>query len=222
MPFGLLGAGIGIAAGASGIGGLTVASGALIGLAAGGAASSAFGPLTGGPSAGQVSGTQLGEQQTVFGEQQYYANQLQQLIANPSSVTSLPGYQQMFTEGERAVSEQMGPGGYVGSGTQAISLLNAGANLENSFYTQQVNMLAQLSGLTAPSSPSQLGSNAITGQTSQANQFNNLLYQLGILGSKSGLFSSAGTPASSTTPNTGNQGTGVQLGWTGGMGPPVP
>src|SRR5208282_2868284 len=40
-----------------------------------------------------LAGLQEYESSTIFGEQQGYEAQLNKLIANPSSVTSLPGYQ---------------------------------------------------------------------------------------------------------------------------------
>src|SRR5271170_6184883 len=76
-----------------------------------------------------------GEGATVFGEQQYYAEQLNKLIANPSSVTSLPGYQFNLQTGEQSVARQFGP--QAGSGAEGVALTQYGENYANSAYQTQ-------------------------------------------------------------------------------------
>jgi hypothetical protein len=131
--------------------------------------------------ASQIAGSQEGMAQTIFGEQQGFEAQLAQLIANPSSVTSLPGYQFQLAQGTQAVARSGAAGGFLGSGNMATALTQYGQGLASSFYGQQASLLAQLSGITSASSPSQAGSVATSASANTANQTNNMLSQLGIL-----------------------------------------
>jgi hypothetical protein len=137
-----------------------------------------------------------GQSRTVFGEQQAYEQQLQALIADPSSVTKLPGYQFQFDEGVRAVERSSAANGFLGSGNEMTALTQYGQGLASNFYTTQANLLAQLAGITAPSSPAQLGGVAAGAQGSSANQLTNALQEFGVMGAlyKGGYFG-AGTPA---------------------------
>jgi len=141
--------------------------------------------------AGQSQGQARGMASTVFGEQQQYAQQLAALIADPSSVKNLPGYQFQMQQGTDAVARQMAASGFLGSGNEATALEQYGQGLASSFYGQQTSLLASLAGLTAPSSPSQL-SGAATGASQ--NSFNQLMTLLGQAGMFAGRFggSSAG------------------------------
>lgn len=104
--------------------------------------------------------TALGMEQTLFGEQQGYEAQLQQLIANPSSVTTLPGYQFELNQAEVGVGRAFGsaPGT---TGYDAAA--QVGAGVAGQFYNQQATLLAQLAGITT--SPA-----AMTGAASGATQ----------------------------------------------------
>lgn len=208
MPLGVIGAvaGAGIAAATGG----TIATGIALGGLAGSAIASATGGFGGGPSAGGVSGQQSYEQSTVFGEQQGFEQQLAKLIQDPSSVTKLPGYSFNLGQGEEALFRGMNAQGYGGSGNLGGGLVKYGEDYAMSTYNQQVGILSQLAGITAPSSPAQLGGNALAGQQSQNQQMNNLLYQLGILGS-GGAFGSAGSPVYSTTNPGGLPPSGYQV-----------
>ncbi|HWV44638.1 MAG TPA: hypothetical protein VN039_01195 [Nitrospira sp.] len=70
-----------------------------------------------------------------------YATQLSALEANPSSITSLPGY----TAGLQAVQRAQAAQGYTGSG----NAMNALAQYGQGFYNQQVQQLAALAGAGA-------------------------------------------------------------------------
>lgn len=174
--------------------------GALIGGAAGGLLSNV---TSGAPSAGQVSSTQLSEQKSIFGEQQYYAGLLKNLIADPSSVTSLPGYQFQFEQGQQAL-QRVGAGtsgvgaGGAPSGTTATALVQYGQGYASNFLQQQEQLLSSLSGLTAPTSAGAAGSNAIQSQNAQFNQLGALLASLGYAGTYN--FSSAGSPGTPSDP----------------------
>jgi hypothetical protein len=145
--------------------------------------------------------TALGIAQTTQGEQQYYQQMLQQLIANPSSVSQLPGFQFQLQTGSQAVADAMGAKGLAGSGNEAAALTTYGQGLASTFYGQQANLLASLSGLTAASSPAQ-DVNAATGATSaSSSQMSQLLNSLGFFGTlgmtRTG--APAGTPAGGYT-----------------------
>lgn len=140
----------------------------------------------------------LGIAQTTQGEQQYYNNLLQQLISNPSSVSSLPGYQFQLSQGSAAVADQMAASGFAGSGNEAAALTEFGQGLASSFYGQQAQLLASLSGVTSASSPASDVSAATGASSLTSSTLNNLFSNLGItsaLLSSNYLGSSAGTPA---------------------------
>lgn len=129
-----------------------------------------------------IAGQAESESGTVFGEQQYYAQQLQQLIANPSSVTSLPGYGFQLQQGQNALVSQAAAQGYLGSGNLGTALVKYGQNYAQSAYGQQEQILAQLSGLTAPSSPTQYLGAATAAQQSAAQQWSNLTNSMMFMG----------------------------------------
>jgi hypothetical protein len=88
---------------------------------------------------------------TVFGEQQGFEQMLQKLVADPSSITSTPGYAFNQQQGEQAVARQFGP--QVGSGAEGIALQKYGQGYAMQTYNQQIQMLSSLAGLSAPTSP---------------------------------------------------------------------
>lgn len=168
-----------------------------------------------------IQGQELGMQQTLFGEQQGYASQLQKLMADPSSVTSLPGYQFQFGQGTEAIKRAFGanPGGAEGA-----ELEQYGQGLASSFYGTQAGLLSGLSGMTTPASSGASGvtgsgSNAVgaagtalSGQNQSFNQMSSLLASLGYFG-KNGFGgggwggASAGTPAAMGVPTNSFMGT---------------
>jgi hypothetical protein len=146
-----------------------------------------------------VASTALGMQQTDFAEQQQYATQLQNLIANPSQVTTLPGYQFMFDQGQQAVQRSSAAGGFLNSGNEGAALVQYGQGFATNALNQQEQLLASLSGLQASSSGAQ-NTAAATGAVNSSNaQLNQLLSQLGLaagtFGKAGGAGASAGTPA---------------------------
>jgi len=93
---------------------------------------------------GGLQSYQAGQQR--LGQQQQYAKQLQALMANPSSVQGLPGYQ----AGLQAVQRSQAAQGYQGSGNMAAALAGYGGQA----YQRQIANLATLQGESAPvSSP---------------------------------------------------------------------
>lgn len=136
-------------------------------------------------------------------EQDYYNSLLQTLIANPSSVSTLPGFQFQFDTGSKAVAARMGAGGFAGSGNEAAALTEFGQGLAGSFYGQQASLLASLSGVTAPSSPAQ-NVNAATGASSlTSNTLSSLLNSLGFYANLGRTYGApAGTPAAIAGPQS--------------------
>jgi hypothetical protein len=170
-----------------------------------------------------VANTQAGMQSVQFGEQQQYATQLQNLIANPSQVTSLPGYQFMFDQGAQAVSRQAAAGGFLNSGNEGTALTQYGQGYANQALTQQEQLLASLSGLTPAVQGNPVGAiNSLTGSQNSSNaQLNTLLSQLGLAAGRFGTGASAGTPGGSSgyfAPGSENLG-GAGSGSSGGMIP---
>lgn len=147
--------------------------------------------------------TATGMAQQTFAEQQGYAQQLQQLVQNPSSVSQLPGYQFQMGQGTQAVARQMGAAGQGGSDAESMALMRYGQGLASSFYGQQTNLLASLSGLQAASSPAQNVSAASGAQQAATQQQASMFGALGGMmqaGRGAGWFGSAGTPAASYNP----------------------
>jgi len=138
-----------------------------------------------------VQNTQLGMQQAIFGEQQGYEQQLAQLIANPSSVTSLPGYQFQLQQGSDTVAREMAASGFLGSGNEAAALTQYGQGYAQNFYLAQANLLAQLAGM-GPSSAQGAGANAVGAQANTASQMNNMLTQMGAMAGMGAMFAGGG------------------------------
>ena len=84
--------------------------------------------------------------------------QLQALLQDPSSITSMPGYQAGLTAVERKMASQ----GYNGSGNMMAALQQYGGN----FYNDAVNRLSGLAG--ANQNPASSGQLLLQG-TGQAN-----------------------------------------------------
>jgi hypothetical protein len=142
---------------------------------------------------------------TTAGEQQYYNSLLQALIADPASVSKLPGFQFELNTGSAAVAAGEGAGGFAGSGNEGAALTEFGQGLASQFYNQQTSLLASLSGVTAPSSPASAISAATGAQNSATSTLSGLLNSLGFYSRLAGGQPSgapAGTPASTAPPTT--------------------
>lgn len=178
------------------IGGLKSLAGGIGGANGAGALSGNLSPLSGAISAyGGVNSIyqadqlrkmlpQLVQQNDPFGAQRsQYQQQLAALQANPSSITSMPGYQFQFDQGQQALARQSAGQGYGsggapgtagGSGNFATASQQYGQNFAQNFYQQQLQNLMGLSG--ANIQPQNPGGIAI-----QGNQIANQT-QLGGLG----------------------------------------
>jgi hypothetical protein len=109
-----------------------------------------IGQFAGGASPQKAQAEQLFEQQTLFGEQQGFEQQLARLWQNPWSVTQTPGYQFNLQQGLQAVQRQYGRAGIGGSGTADIGLMNYAQGFAQNSWMQQLGMLAGLSGIQTP------------------------------------------------------------------------
>lgn len=146
-----------------------------------------------------IANQQLDMSKSVFGEQQGFEQQLATLVNNPSSVTSLPGYQFQFDQGSDSVAREMAAGGFLNSGNEATALTEFGQGEAQSAYQQQVNVLSGLAGITAPTSATSAASGAGTTQNNNFNQLSSVLASLGYGGYKLG--SATGIGSSSAGPN---------------------
>lgn len=83
---------------------------------------------------------------------------VQQLMANPSSVSSLPGYQFQMDQGTKALDHSAVANGNLFSGAQGKALDTFGQNLANTTYNQQLQNLLGVSnqGLGAQGQQNQL------------------------------------------------------------------
>lgn len=106
---------------------------------------------------GLLRAAQLKKAADPFGKyREQYAAELQALEANPSSITTRPGYQAGLQAVQRAGAAQ----GYTGSGNMAAGLAGYGQN----FFEQQRQLLASLGGAGAP-----VGQGAAAGYVAENN-----------------------------------------------------
>jgi hypothetical protein len=104
--------------------------------------------------AGGVMGIQAGNQLKQYGAaadpnspyRAGYAANLNNLITNPNTVTSTPGYQFNLAQGLQAQQAQQAAQGRLVSGGALIQGQQFGQNLASQTYNQQVDTLAKLSG----------------------------------------------------------------------------
>src|SRR5208282_3163689 len=172
---------------------LGVVVGGVAGFAIGGPAGAAIGAGLGGSLGSSVAGasTQSGlaksqeslaglqqyESSTIFGEQQGYESQLNKLIADPSSVTSLPGYQFNLSQGEQSVARQFGP--QAGSGAEGAALTQYGQNYAMNTFNQQSNLLMNLAGINVnPAGGLAASSSSLSGASAATTAGNNQIQQL--------------------------------------------
>lgn len=155
---------------------------------------SQYDPFTAVGGTGATVGTESGRQ--------YAANQLYDLIKDPSKALSQPGYQQTLQQGMAAQQAAGAASGTLQSGGQTAALQGYGQNVFNQYYNQLYNQLGTLSGATTQT-PGQTSQAQYSGQVQQAslqNQINQQNAQMGIFGTllagsalgKSGIFSGGG------------------------------
>lgn len=145
-------------------------------------------------------------------QRQQYATQLQNLEANPSSVTSLPGYQFQLQQGTQAVDRQAAAQGLNGSGNLLTSLDQYSQGLASSFYNNQVKTLAALSGATQ--NPALLANIGLSGQQATSNANN--ATSTSLLGLAGQLYGGANTGSNSSLFGSGNSNSSGLSGFTSG------
>ena len=105
--------------------------------------------LMGGGSSGGAGNTAGGAYYDPFASSRgQYATQLNNLMANPGSVTQTPGYQFGMNQGVEALNRNYASTGQGGSGAQQVGLQNFAQGYAGQQYNNQVSNLAQLSGAT--------------------------------------------------------------------------
>jgi|ERR1700758_1998773 len=133
-----------------------------VGAAVAGSATSSL--LGGGGSSGAQQAASAAD--PFAGQRGQYQSMLANLINNPSSVTSTPGYQFNLTEGLNATQGSMAAKGMGLSGNVLTALQQQGAGFASSELTNQELLLAQLAGAN-------IGSPGTAGQILQGqNQMN--------------------------------------------------
>ena len=109
-----------------------------------------------------------------------YAAQLQGLMNNPSSITSMPGYQFGLDQGTSALTKNLASQGLTGSGTAASAITDNASRYAGNFYQQQIQTLSGLSGANMNNAGTSLAGQA-AGMNLQNNSANNLMKILPIL-----------------------------------------
>ena len=116
-----------------------------------------------------------------------YAAQLQELMRNPSSVTSQPGYQAAEKAGEQALTRNLASQGLTGSGAAAEAIPTFAAKFEDHYYQQLIQTLASLGGANINNAGIALEGRA-AGDNTINSSINNLIkiWQASSSGSSSG------------------------------------
>lgn len=117
-----------------------------------------------------------------------YQAQLSNLMANPSSIYSDPGYMATLMQGEQGLQRNMAAQGFTGSGNALIALKGYDESFANTYLRQQEQLLTQLAGGMS-SGPS---ANPLGGVTQMKNQQGGMLMNTlgslyGMMGGSSGL-----------------------------------
>lgn len=163
----------------------------------------------------QFQNSQLGFEEQQWQAQQPYRQQLAALMSNPSQISKIPGFQFALQTGEESVARQFAanPGG-----AGAAALMRYGEDYASEAYTQQAQLLAQLSGIS--NNPATYGSVGVgaggNAAYSSQNSFNDLMRLLSQGGSIAKMFGPGGTFGSAGTPT--NPGFGSDMG-PGGLSP---
>lgn len=128
-----------------------------------------------------------------------YQDPLYNLVTNPSSITSTPGYQFRFDQGMQALERTLAGSGELSSGKAMTEAEQYGQNFATGELQRQENLLSGLSG-AGFGSPGAAGQLFMGGQSPINQVLSNFLGQGLSLGSNlfssSGLFSSSAMSAS--------------------------
>ena len=103
----------------------------------------------GGGGSGQAGGS-TGQQYDPYAPyRDQSAQQLNNLINNPSQAMAQPGYQQQLQQGIQQTNRGMAASGQLSSGQEQSALMSQGQNTFASYYNSQIANLMQLSGASA-------------------------------------------------------------------------
>jgi len=161
------------------------------------------------------------------GQRPQYQTMLANLINNPSSVTSTPGYQFQMDQALKGVEGSAAAKGMLNSGNVLSALTTQAGNEASTQYYNQAELLAQLAGanIGSPGTAGQIlqGQNLANQQSASAlgNQVGGLVQQ-GINSNAfqnwynpaSGSFSGGDFSGAFVDPSTGYSGGGNQYGFT--------
>jgi len=145
----------------------------------------ALGSVLGGGSGGGVSGNNPTYSSPNQPYDAQYAQMLNSLVSNPSSVTSTPGYQFQLQQGQQAVQGSSAAKGMFDSGNTASALTQYGQGLAQSTYQQQFGNLASL----ASGNPAY----AAVGLQAQQGAYGQASNTLGGIGGLLGMFGGSGS-----------------------------
>ena len=90
-------------------------------------------------------------------------NKLNELLQNPSSITSTPGYQFAYNQGLEAVNRTAAAKGQLGSGNRLYDLTKYGQGLASQTYNNTVSQLGNFLNKTQISEPQMQSFSAKTG-----------------------------------------------------------
>jgi len=136
------------------------------GAVAGGLASAAVGSVLGGGGGSSGASGAAAAADPFASQRGQYQTALSNLMSNPSSVTSDPGYQFQLSQGLSAVNGQMASSGYLNSGNRLTALNQEGQNFASTYLQNKELFLAQLAGAN-------VGSPSAAGQILQSQNLSN-------------------------------------------------
>lgn len=146
------------------------------------------------------------------GQRAQYQTMLSNLISNPSSITSQPGYQFQLQEGLNGVNGSMASSGLLNSGNRATALEKYGSDYASTQVSNQELLLAQLAGanIGSPATAGTIENSANTSATNAASTVGSAVTKATSTGLTNLFNGSSGSTASSTT--TGNNTYGFSTG----------
>lgn len=82
-----------------------------------------------------------------YGNRKQYVTQLNNLMADPSSIETDPYYNWLKSQGEESVNRNMAAGGFIDSGNRAAALDEQSQGLASNFFQNKYNQLSDLAGV---------------------------------------------------------------------------
>jgi|GEM_PF-6919223 len=167
------------------IGGAYLGAGTAVGMLGGAAAGATLGSTvghtlgvgSGGNASSGYGGSNLATYDPYSPYRPQAAADLQNLMKNPATAMSSPGYQQQLQQGTKAQEAAAASSGKLQSGAESAALTGLGQTTFSSYYNTMLGQLAGLSGATqSPASAAQASqTGAVSGANQQAGNINSLL-----------------------------------------------